>query len=195
MRCRLLNLLTLLSFVLCVIVLTFWIRSFWRSDVVHLITTSHSPAGDRFRRWSLESEGGRVIGHLKTDAFPPGGWDRAPAKISQDWSGPMLRGRTLPLPWPARTSNYIVESLHDFHADSTSGPLPPNGVRVLSYVNAPHWGVLLPLTVLPVARGWRRWRTARGRGGRHCVRCGYDLRASPDRCPECGAIAEARALG
>ena len=34
--------------------------------------------------------------------------------------------------------------------------------------------------------GWRRRRTRLARG--MCPACGYDLRASPERCPECGRV-------
>jgi len=52
----------------------------------------------------------------------------------------------------------------------------------------PFWP-LVGLGVLLCAVCWRRW-FARGRvkqdGAVPCPACGYDLRATPDRCPECG---------
>ena len=50
----------------------------------------------------------------------------------------------------------------------------------------PYWFVLL-LTLAPAPLVIYR-HAKRPRVG-HCAKCGYDLRASPERCPECGAVA------
>jgi hypothetical protein len=60
---------------------------------------------------------------------------------------------------------------------------PSSGTSLI----VPYWSlcVAAPATPAAVARSrMRRWR--RRRSGR-CVECGYDLRGTPERCPECGA--------
>ena len=64
----------------------------------------------------------------------------------------------------------------DFQERTISVTIPLPGVML----------VLLPGTLF----GLRAWaRGIRAARNRYCPSCGYDLRASPERCPECGAAA------
>jgi hypothetical protein len=68
----------------------------------------------------------------------------------------------------------------------------PNGS--LYNISVPHWFpaalfMLAPVTWVITERR-RRHRPRRGR----CTRCGYDLRATPGRCPECGTETQTMAL-
>lgn len=54
----------------------------------------------------------------------------------------------------------------------------------------PMWAILFPLLILPAFKLRTLIRRRRRIAAGKCVRCGYDLRASPGRCPECGKVVE-----
>ena len=63
-----------------------------------------------------------------------------------------------------------------------SGKVLIMDVRLLSL---PFWAPVVAFAILPVV--WVIRRRRRPRPGT-CPKCGYDLRATPERCPECGAV-------
>jgi hypothetical protein len=70
----------------------------------------------------------------------------------------------------------------EFYRD-TSRPVPKFRAVVVP--------VFYPLglaAVLPIAWLSIRLRRRRRLAGGQCAACGYDLRATPDRCPECGTV-------
>jgi hypothetical protein len=50
----------------------------------------------------------------------------------------------------------------------------------------PIWFPMVCFLILPVLWAARRGLAARRRAAGYCVACGYDLRATKGRCPECG---------
>jgi hypothetical protein len=81
--------------------------------------------------------------------------------------------------WHHRLGGFAV-------ARSARGVTAPIYVLML-----PLWSLALLLALAPGAWIYRaQSRRRRDRTGL-CLVCGYDLRATPDRCPECGAIPRA----
>jgi hypothetical protein len=56
----------------------------------------------------------------------------------------------------------------------------------VSYLTLPYWLILLPMTIWTTFIIPQAARQLRERSRGLCRKCGYDLRATPLRCPECG---------
>ena len=123
-----------------------------------------------------------------------GEWDWGRLGLTTEFSDLLLIGRLDP-PEPQRTWGPFGWGTTVYPVRGRgSGEPPPDGLRTTVFF--PIWLpiviTLLP-TTLPVRRlVWTAYRRRRALRTGHCTRCGYDLRASRDTCPECGAVIPVR---
>jgi hypothetical protein len=86
----------------------------------------------------------------------------------------------------------VLLGVHMVHPVPFSGRPRPVNTNVWWMVMIPLWQWSLMWGSLAVLACWRRrvwWRRLNPMVGM-CTKCGYDLRASPERCPECGTVVE-----
>jgi hypothetical protein len=69
------------------------------------------------------------------------------------------------------------------------GRLDWGSKRFGRFIGVPIWLVSVLLAYLPALDAWITLRRAKPQRGSFCHSCGYDPRATPDRCPECGTVA------
>ncbi|MGE5609814.1 MAG: hypothetical protein ACM359_11205 [Bacillota bacterium] len=76
---------------------------------------------------------------------------------------------------------------HLFGFQFTGQPFTgPTFIDRTRWMVLPHWFLVLVLSIPPLGWVFRRYRVARRRKLGLCPTCGYDLRATKERCPECG---------
>ena len=115
--------------------------------------------------------------HITIHYLPAARQPIAPAGV-REWAGPGVKFEAMPAQ-VAPATQAITWGL------PRGSPVTAAGYRslVISW-----WVLVLGSSMLPAMRAWR-WCVRIPRAEQNvCVDCGYDLRATPDRCPECGTI-------
>lgn len=167
---RLFSLASALSALLCAATVVLWVRSYWKYEGVGSPTRNG---------WSYElgSERGEIevsVAHWLAP-IPNPDWTYIGTPLS-----PVMGS-----PWgPERTFGFRSGRSLSLQ-EGSSAPFAEGRFIVLS-----DWLLVLATAILPglwllhgcIQRGLHRVGS--------CPDCGYDLRATPDRCPECGVAAE-----
>jgi len=190
---RLFHLVILVGLLICVAIAALWIRSTSTCD-----TIARGELNDAGYSLSTFPGGAEVTatGGLSGAWF--GIWKSGWHVSSYDWGTPRfhfaMSNRSLNLGFGLATwtnpSHYLLGFGHELITLSTSFSPKTLTTHSMTRLAVPFWFLML-LAASPGLLWLNRWRRHRvRRRQQRCVQCGYDLRASPDRCPECGLVAK-----
>ena len=187
------RLIVVTSVVLSGLVVTLWIRDWSSHEGLLRLEYWQADSILYSSRWvvGFDSTGAFGVANLRTSENTHGAtiYQRAEAP-PQGWA----YFRESPDPGPAEL--LAIPDAGDIHwgrlrlGTETLGIGGSDGlVEKSRWLMIPDWLLATVFGVPPAVAAIRLWRTHRRRRRiGHCRRCGYDLRATPARCPECGAV-------
>ena len=179
MKGRLLNLAATISLVLCVAMIVLWVRGYFVWDAVYYRTKTPTAAAE------VQSVGPN-FGSVRSQFYA--GFSRT---ISRRTGTPdELRTE---FEWVRRPAKESRESWGwlGFHRETLIVNTPGFTASGEGYY-APCWLLAIATAMLPVVWGRTLFQARNKFREGCCPVCGYDLRATPDRCPECGTAPERR---
>jgi hypothetical protein len=180
---RLLNLLAAVSLLLCVATVSLWAAGGWDSGprVRHLAGRWGYVIG----RWEERSGScpQLILYHDTQPVYGP----IVPMGSSPQWDAWNKR-YPLHLEWYGCGIQFVYEP--SLGTDVTRrATMFGSTFRLI----APYWMLATAFLILPAIAWSPRFMRRRAQLEGRCAICGYDLRATPERCPECGTSAQPRA--
>jgi hypothetical protein len=180
----LLNVLAVLSLAAAAMAAALWARSYGGSDYLERMspgistihTVSHRIHGVRWTLGQIRFRRSDYTAYLPPDLPAPmtpsrAMWGRGRLGPGH-WGQEVVTGRSL---W-----NRMGFCLYETGTGASFYDEIERGATI------PAWLPVLVFLALPLVRGLRLYRSCRRHGPGLCRSCGYDLRATPGRCPECG---------
>lgn len=174
------NTFTVVMLLLGVAAAGFWARSYWVEDTIR----SEQRRGYVETKLVFDSAAGEVmvVRHWYHWEYLS---DDAPIKREPDYRRFGWEPDEHPRRWAHGMNQPGLWDRIGFNVEISRSP-----TYTFYRLVVPYWFVVLVLAVVPAGRFLIAWRRRRQRSAGHCVVCGYDLRATPDRCPECGHVSD-----
>jgi hypothetical protein len=169
------TIISLVSLMLCVMVCAFWVRSAKVHDELHFTRGK----GTYYISTRI---GGATFAYMR-DEFRF--WKQSGAVNDFEWSIDSTLTNS-----PVATNGWMTvydllqrtEWLHfSFRLQNV-----PSLFTAWRVIELPDWFAAAAFAAMPLIQVRRVLRRSRRIDTQLCVACGYDLRATPDRCPECG---------